>query len=504
VTGPDDRPGDGRAPDPTWVDEFRSEQLPREGLGAQSGGYKRIIANPSFRRLWIGQVISGIGDWLVIGLLIPLVTQLSNGSALAVAGIMIAKIIPSLVYGSVLGSLVDRFDRRQLMITCDLTQMVLALGLLFTNSLALIYLIVLMLETMGLMFYPAKNALIPQLVEERDLAVANGLSYTTQQASMLIGLTMSGAIVALFEQIVRFVIQAHLPIVGLLVGPAEPYLLGPRSGVLLDSLTFLVSAFMIYGIAVGPSGRREEPLSLRLIGKDVIDSFRFLGAHHELRAFLISIGLAILGGGAIISVGLVYVTQNLTGGVPFLDKVPALQRLTSTPQVFMLVFLALGMVLGALIVPRLARGIHLNVLLVVGIGGFGTAMLGFSLVGMYWAAALFAICAGFFLAEVTVAGNTYVSETVADSIRGRVFTAMESVIRVSLLLSLVVTAPVGDLVGSIVRRVVLSSGAVPAHVVWTGSRITLVFASLIVMGAAVFALRRIEWRRNEEAGADAV
>jgi MFS family permease len=178
--------------------EFVSEQLPREGLGAGSGGYLRIIANPSFRRLWIGQVISGIGDWLVIGLLITWVQDLSNGSAFAVAGIMIAKIIPSLVYGSVLGAMVDRFDRRKLMITCDLTQMVLALLLFFTNSLWVIYLVVLMLETMGLMFYPAKNALIPKLVEGRDLAVANGLSYTTQQASMLIGLTMSGAIVAVF------------------------------------------------------------------------------------------------------------------------------------------------------------------------------------------------------------------------------------------------------------------------------------------------------------------
>src|SRR5450759_2529488 len=120
------------------------------------------------------------------------------------------------------------------MITCDLAQTVLCLGLLFTSSLWLIYLIVLMLETMGLMFYPAKNALIPQLVETRDLAVATGLPYTTQQARM--------PIVAVSEAVVRFVIEARLPIVSFLVGPLQPYLLGPRTGVLLDSGTFLVSA----------------------------------------------------------------------------------------------------------------------------------------------------------------------------------------------------------------------------------------------------------------------
>jgi dTMP kinase len=489
------------APVPLPTSEFRSEQLPPEGLGAGAGGYKRIIGNPGFRRLWIGQVISGIGDWLVIGLLIPTVTQLSNGSAFAVAGIMIAKIVPSLLYGSVLGSLVDRFDRRKLMITCDLVQMVLCLGLLVTNSLAVIYLIVLMLETMGLMFYPAKNALIPQLVERRDLAVANGLSYTTQQASMLIGLTMSGAIVAVFERVVRFVLQANLPIIQWFQGPVEFYLLGPRPGVFLDSLTFLTSALLIMGIRVAPSGRRQERLSLSMIGEDTIESFRFLGAHRELRGFLVSIGLAILGGGAIIPVGLLYVQQNLSGTIPFLDKVPILDRLASAPgQTFMMVFLALGMVTGAVVVPRLADRFELNVLFLAGITGFGLSMLGFSLSGLYWVASLFGIAAGYCLAQVTVAGNTYVSRTVDDKIRGRVFTAMESVIRVSLLLSMVVTAPLGDAIGAIVRRVVLSSGKMPSYVVWTGTRITLVFASLIVLSAAAYAFRTVQWRKEGEPG----
>ena len=181
-----DKQRDERVPEPLWVDEFRSEQLPPEGLGAQAGGYRRIIANPGFRRLWIGQVISGIGDWLVIGLLIPLVTQLSNGSSLAVAGIMIAKIIPSLLFGSVLG--VARRPVRPPQAHDRVrphADGALPRPAVHEQPRGSIYLIVLLMETMGLMFYPAKNALIPQLVEPRDLAVANGLSYTTQQASML-------------------------------------------------------------------------------------------------------------------------------------------------------------------------------------------------------------------------------------------------------------------------------------------------------------------------------
>lgn len=480
------------------VDEtFRSEQLPREGLGAQAGGYVRVLQNPAFRRLWSGQVVSGIGDWLVIGLLIPWVGQLSNGSSFAVAGIMIAKIIPSLVYGSVLGAIVDRFDRRKLMIVCDLTQMVLALTLFFTNTLWVIYLVVLLLETMGLMFYPAKNALIPKLVEERDLATANGLSYTTQQASMLVGLTMSSAIVAVFARIVRTVLDANIPVVNLVISPAQNYLLGPHAGVFLDSMSFLVSAIMIAGIRVSAEGHATERFGISMIGRDAIDSFRFLGGHRELRGFLLSIGLAILGGGAIIPVGLNYVA-TLTGGIPFIELMPRLQRLVAAQwSTFMMVILAFGMVAGAVIVPRLARGIRLPMLFVSGIVAFGVAMLGFSLMPVYWIAAIFGVAAGFALADVTVAGNTYVSETVDDRIRGRVFTAMESVIRVSLLLSMIVTAPLGDFLGRQIRNFAVQEGHV-VSVYWTGERITLVIASLIVLGAAVYALRSVDWRRADD------
>jgi dTMP kinase len=108
--------------------------------------YGAVLRNRRFRALWLSQFVSGLGDWLVIGLLIPLVTTLSGGSPFAVAGIMIAKIIPSLLFSSVIGVFVDRFDRRRLMIACDVVRALLTLILLFTSSLALIYLTVLTME----------------------------------------------------------------------------------------------------------------------------------------------------------------------------------------------------------------------------------------------------------------------------------------------------------------------------------------------------------------------
>jgi len=457
------------------------------------GAYRRLAANPRFRRLWVSQFVSGVGDWLVIGFLMPLVTSLSGGSSFAVAGILIAKIIPSLVFSSVTGVLVDRFDRRRLMIACDVVRAVLALALMTTNSLALIYLVVLLMETASIFFFPAKSALIPYLAEEGDITSANGLSYTTQQASMLVGLTASGAILAAFERAVRLVLAAKLPIVSRFVGLFAPALLGPRAGVIVDSLTFLVSAVAIWRIgkvarSVRGSGAR---LDLSLIGKDVRESFAFLRDHRELRGLLVTIGFAILGGGTIVPVGLVYVQHNLTGGVPILERIQALRTLVAAPQTFILVFLAFGMASGALLVPRLSHRVPLTWLFAGSVAAFGVSMLAFASVGIYWIAALFAVAAGFSIAMVTVAGNTYVVQTTADELRGRVFTALESVIRVSLLVSMIVMAPLGDVASRIVKRVIEQRHLAPEHVVLTGPRITLQLASLIVLAAAFYAFRML-------------
>lgn len=478
-----------------------------EAVAVSRGAYRRLAGNPRFRRLWISQFVSGVGDWLVIGFLMPLVTALSGGSSFAVAGIMIAKIVPALVFSSVIGVMVDRFDRRRTMIACDLTRSVLALGLVVIAGLApglqlaFIYAIVLAMETASLFFFPAKNALIPYLVDEDDITAANGLSYTTQQASMLVGLAGAGAILAGFESLVRTVQAANLPVIDGILEFFAPALLGPRAGVVLDTLTFLISAFSIWGIHVAARAahQQEGAFDLTLVGRDVLESFAFLRDHRELRGLLLTIGMAILGGGTIIPVGLVFVQQELSGLEPFLGRSELLQQLSASPQTFMLVFLALGMVVGALLVPRLAQRMTLQLLFLGGVAGFGVAMGGFASVDTYGLAGLFAAAAGFFLAAVTVAGNTYVIANVADEIRGRVFTSLESVIRVALLLSMIVMAPIGDFAAGMIKRIVEAQGAELDRVTVTGSQLALQLAAVIVLAAAVYAFKTLDWRGCEEA-----
>ncbi len=456
-----------------------------------------LLSDRRFRLLWSSQFVSGLGDWLVIGFLLPLVTNLSGGSAFAVAGIWVAKIVPSLLFTGFIGALVDRFDRRRLMIACDVVRAALAL-LLFTDTLAVIYLVVMLMEMASLFFVPAKNALIPALVREEHVAAANGLSYTTQQASMLVGLTASGAILAGFEGIVRKVLSSGLPFVDALVGPFAPELLGPKAGIVVNALTFVFSAACILMIRCDCAvpGMRER-LTLSLIGREARESFTFVREHRELRGFIVAISLAILGGGSLISLGPVYVASNLTGTVPFIGQLPVLERLFATPMVFMLVFVASGMVAGGLLAPRLASRLRLQTMFVGSIAAFGVSMLGFASTGRYWLASLLAAAAGFCIATLTVAGNTFVVYSTDDSIRGRVFTALESVIRVALLLSMVVVAPVGDIIGAAIERFVEARGMAPTEVVFSGTRVALQLASLVVLAASVYAFRVVGRRHGE-------
>jgi dTMP kinase len=394
--------------------------------------------------------------------------------------------------------LVDRFDRRRVMIVADLARAALALILVFTNSLWVIYLAVLAMETASLFFWPARNSLIPYLVDEDDITAANGLAYTTQQASMLIGLTAAAGILAGFEAVVRFVLASDLPVVNQILGIAAPALLGPRAGVILDVLTFLISATLISTIrTVARPPQYGEPIEFSLIGRDVVESFRFLGEHRELRGLLVTIGLAILGGGAIVPVGQTYVQENLTGALPFSDRIEGLQQLTATPMTFMLVFMALGMVTGALFAQRLERKVRLQLLFPGSVAAFGLSLFGFASVNYYWLAGIFAALAGACIAMVSVSANSYIIRTTSDEIRGRTFTAFESVIRVALLLSMIVMAPLADLIGGFVEDFVMDNGLAPASVTMTGSRITLQISALVVVAAAVYGFRVLRWKECE-------
>jgi MFS family permease len=177
--------------------------------------YRQLLkGNADFRRLWTGQVISEIGDWLnniaVLALTIQLAGRGREGLAIAVYAI--ARHLPLFVFGPLAGVVVDRVDRRRVMISADVARSLLALGFIIAgakSALPLIYLVGASLFCVSAFFNAAKRASIPNLVESADeLLAANSLSASTTAATIAVGSALGGVIATFVGRNTVFILNA--------------------------------------------------------------------------------------------------------------------------------------------------------------------------------------------------------------------------------------------------------------------------------------------------------
>jgi MFS family permease len=177
--------------------------------------YRQLLAgNADFRRLWTGQVVSEIGDWLNNIAVLALAIQLAGAGrvGLAVAAYAIARHLPLFLFGPVAGVVVDRVNRRRVMIAADLARAVLALGFLLANrflSLALVYVVGASLFSVSAFFNAAKRASIPNLVSgAEELLSANSLSASTTAATIAVGSGLGGVVATAVGRDTVFVLNA--------------------------------------------------------------------------------------------------------------------------------------------------------------------------------------------------------------------------------------------------------------------------------------------------------
>ena len=147
-----------------------------------------------FALLWAGGLVSDLGDWtLLIGL--PVFVFQLTGSALTTSTIFVAELIPALVVGQVGGVLVDRWDRRRILVVASILQAILLLPLLAVGSpdqLWIVYLVAAAQSGLARLCSPATAALIPAVVPREELATANGLGALSQSLARLLGAPLGG------------------------------------------------------------------------------------------------------------------------------------------------------------------------------------------------------------------------------------------------------------------------------------------------------------------------
>ena len=235
-------------------------------------GYFRLLnQNHSFRNLWYGQVVSELGDWLNSIAIYALILKLSD-SGMAMAGAMMAKLLPIVLVSPIAGVVVDRVSRKTVMIVSDLLRCIVVLGFLLVedrDTLWLVYALVIVEISLSGFFEPARSAIIPSLVPKKDLVIANALSGSTWSVMLAFGAALGGVIV---------------------------YLFGIKVAFILDASTFILSAWFLSKIPSQKKSTKKD--SSKHTGyQELLDAMRFLMAEPMVLVLsLLKAGLAVAGG----------------------------------------------------------------------------------------------------------------------------------------------------------------------------------------------------------------
>jgi MFS family permease len=167
--------------------------------------------NRSFRRLWIGQVISELGNWFNFIAALGLVRVVSHAAPEVTTIVLLARLVPYTLFAPLAGAFVDRWSRRTVMIATDLVRVVIALGFLFIRGpqdLWIAYVCTAALSIFATFFEAAKNAAVPNITGERDLLAGNALMFSSRFLLMSIGAALGGWTAAHVGYKAAFIINA--------------------------------------------------------------------------------------------------------------------------------------------------------------------------------------------------------------------------------------------------------------------------------------------------------
>jgi dTMP kinase len=428
--------------------------------GTRPVSLRELLTHPSFSRLWKAMLVSSLGDWVGFVAVASLVARIGGQRVgpLAVAGVMLARLLPSVLFGPFAGVFADRIDRRRLMVSADIARGVMYASMPFVPGLWMIFLLSFFIESMSLLWTPAKDASIPNLVPRRQLANANSVGLITTYGTLPLGAsvyTLLAGFSAILGRHVHY-LGSHPEFVALWV----------------DAATFFFSARMVWGLDLRPNtaGRvraaTEAKLNFRSAIADARDGYRFLTDHPMIRAMTVGIVVAFAGVGAVISLGPVYARYSLNAG--------------ATGFGILITAFGIGMAAGMGLMNYLGRLMEKDKLFTVAMLGTAGCAVFVAAMPNITLAALFSVPMGVGTGLTWVTGYTLLQENVTDEYRGRTFATLTISARMALFVALVafpaLAAAIGPHTWTVGGRVLDLSG----------TRIALWLGAVVVIIAGVF------------------
>lgn len=377
--------------------------------------FREVLRNRNFFLLWLGQIISQLGDRLDQMALIAFVYLRAPGSTLQIAKILSFTIIPVFLIGPLAGVYVDRWDRRRTMYICDLLRSILVFTipffLFYTKSLGPVYLIVFIVFSIGRFFVPAKLSIIPDLVDKKDLLIANSLVNTTGMIAAILGFGVSGVLVEW---------------------------LGAKSGFYLDSLSFLVSGTLIFLI----SKKFIAVINFKEVGREIVEVIR----KSVVREIKDGVLYFIRNKDIRFTSGIIFALWSALGAVYVVIIVFVQQTLHSaTKDLGLLVmFLGIGLFLGSLAYGKYGQRISHYKIIFVSLVLSGIMLVIFALGIAYYPnfilAAMLALCLGLIIAPIMIATNTIIHNVSDNEMMGKIFSSLEIVMHLGFLLFMFISS----------------------------------------------------------------
>jgi dTMP kinase len=430
-----------------------------------------VLRIPSFRRLWTALSLSSLGDWLGLLALTALAPRLAEGgyaaANLAIAAVFILRLAPAVLVGPLAGVVADRLDRRWTMVVCDVVRFALFLSIPVVGTLWWLFVATLLIEVASLVWIPAKEATVPNLVPRERLETANQLSLFTTYGSAPVAAALFAGLALLS---------------GILDNPV-PAIDEVELALYVNAATFLVSAFTILGLTDIP---RREPVpegqKAPGVWRTLVEGWTFVGRTPLVRGLVVGMLGAFAAGGAVIGLARTFVT-DLGGGDP------------GYGLLFGTVFLGLagGMFLGPRLLPDFSRRRMFG----LSITAAGGALALLALIPNMVLAVLLTVLLGAFAGVAWVTGYTLLGLEVADELRGRTFAFVQTMVRVVLVAVLAVAPLLAAAFGQHELRV--SDAMV---LTYNGAAITFLFAGVLAAVLGVVSFRHLDDRRGVPLGAD--
>ncbi len=375
----------------------------------------RLIRFGAFARLWWAGVVGSLGDWVAIFASLAVADSIAGGTG--ILALLLSRILPGLLFGAVVGVVTDRIDRKKLIVFADVGRGLLVPFLAFVDNLPMLLTISLALEFMSLLGQAPRAAVIPKLVGQDDIVTANSLMMGSAYGTLPLGAAAGLLLGAL----------PALSFGGLIPPATEPVAMA----FFFDAVTFLTSGVIVATLPSMAIDRHQQRATshVRSTLKDLGDGGRFLWQHGRVRRVISGMSTALFGGGTVIVLGIPFVEDVLGADVQGFFAVVAALGLGA----------AAGIVAVSLYASRLERR---DVVFSLSLMLTGLGLLAAAMTSTVPGAAGWMMVMGFGAGAAYVMGLSTLHEQVDDELRGRVFAALFTLMRIGLFLSMAVAVPI--------------------------------------------------------------